>query len=647
MTLSNIARPIKVQREHLTGTPNMLDSLRDFAKSVPGKILGVFLLIGVAGFGINNVILNFGSNTIARVGGEEITAQEFQRAYNSQINQIANQTGRMPTSQEAINMGLPTLVIQRLSQDAALTDLANQFDLGVSDEQLAEMLRNDPSFAGTLGNFDSQRFEQVLQSSGLTESEYFGLQASAARREQLARALFSDITVPDAAAQILARYVGDQRVVDYFVVDRQSVLPPPEPTDAELQAYLAEHQEEFRTPATRTVQVVSLSPEVIAETIEVSEADIEAEYERSRESRTEPERRTVEQIVLDSEDQAETVRQAAESGQPWDELVAEIGLTPSAVGTRARDQFVDESFAEAAFALEEGGYTVIPGVGGQRAIHVSDVIEGGEVSLEDASDEIADQLALQRARDQYIDVLDQVEESRAAFEPLSDIAAEYNLPMTEIDVSASGTELSGISTIPQEQYPRIANEIFAAERDRLSPSITLGANRNVFFELQAINEPADQSLEDVRAEVTKAYRDQQYEEAIDERVAAIEQRLANGASLSELAIEFNLFAETSQPFTRQGLGGTPIDAQVADAVFAGGADHYGVATSGSGQDVVFQVTNTIAAEDGPGEQLEQAFSEDLRLDVLASFVTGVREAAGLSINQQALQQVIGADSGAQ
>ena len=57
-----------------------------------------FLLVGVAGFGINNVIVDLGSNTVARVGNEEITSREFLRAYQSQANSIAQQLGSMPTA---------------------------------------------------------------------------------------------------------------------------------------------------------------------------------------------------------------------------------------------------------------------------------------------------------------------------------------------------------------------------------------------------------------------------------------------------------------------------------------------------------------------------------------------------------------------
>src|SRR5690606_7630236 len=113
------------------------------------------------------------SNTVARVGNEEINSREFLRAYQSQANAVAQQLGSTPTASQAEAMGIPTAVLLGLSEGAALDTLADQFSLGVSDAKLGQMLREDPSFHGTLGTFEPALFTQVLQSAGWTEAEYF------------------------------------------------------------------------------------------------------------------------------------------------------------------------------------------------------------------------------------------------------------------------------------------------------------------------------------------------------------------------------------------------------------------------------------------------------------------------------------------
>ena len=107
----------------------MLNLMRRFASTWVGKILGALLLVGLAGFGISNVLLDLGSTTLAKVGDEDITTTQFQRAYQQQLNQLAQQTGQMPTGEQALAMGIPTGVLDKL---------ASVFDVRVD-----EMLRAD------------------------------------------------------------------------------------------------------------------------------------------------------------------------------------------------------------------------------------------------------------------------------------------------------------------------------------------------------------------------------------------------------------------------------------------------------------------------------------------------------------------------
>src|SRR6218665_393725 len=158
----------------------MLNIFRSITKTWFGRILGVFLIIGLAGFGISNVIGTLGTNTIATVGGTrllglfpvggtDISARDFQRAYETQLNAFLQQNGRIPSNDEALAAGIPGIVLQQLASQVAVNRFARDLDLGVSDTKLGDMVRNDPNFAGTLGNFSSDNFKAVLQNSGFTE----------------------------------------------------------------------------------------------------------------------------------------------------------------------------------------------------------------------------------------------------------------------------------------------------------------------------------------------------------------------------------------------------------------------------------------------------------------------------------------------
>jgi peptidyl-prolyl cis-trans isomerase D len=84
---------------------------------------------------------------------------------------------------------------------------------------------------------------------------------------------------------------------------------------------------------------------------------------------------------------------------------------------------------------------------------------------------------------------------------------------------------------------------------------------------------------------------------------------------------------------------------VASAVFAGGADHHGTAVSQTGEFVVFQVVDLVPAE-GPLEEAANASLEsEVRIGMYGDFITAVRDEARMTINQQALQQVLALNTG--
>ena len=618
----------------------MLDSLRLFAKSWPGKAMGVCLLVGLAGFGVNNVITDLGSNNVAKVGNVDITSRDFLRAYQIQMNQVAQQLGTVPSAEEAINLGIPSMVLQNLAQDAALDQMADGFGLGVSDDKLGDMLRKDANFSGTLGNFDATQFKVVLQRSGLTEAEYFQTQTDSARRQQLILSLFADTKLPSTASSLVNRYAGDKRTIDYITIGANSIDTPAAPTDADLTAYLAAHQADFRTVETRTVKLMALSPETLAATKTIPEDAIAAEYERIKASMTTLERRTIQQVVLTTPEQIAAFEGGTAAGKTFEALVTENSLTANEIGTLAQRQITDPNLATSAFGLPANGYAVIDGVTGKRAIHVSAIEPGHTKTLAEAHDEVAHSLALAEAKTEYATVLDEVEELRAAFKPLDEIAARYNLDLYEIPVTQGGAELAAVPSLPEANRPKAVQAIFKAEQGKLTPAIVLDGSANLWFDLEKIDPARDQTLAEVRDAVATAWTAEKTNAAVEAKTAEIVKRLDAGEDLIDVASSLSLIPQASLAFNRGGEADTAVDGPVAAAAFAGGPDHHGSAVNGEGDHIVFQVSAVMPAE-GPLETQQNASLEnEARIGIYGDFVSAVRDQAGLRVNKQAMDQVL-------
>lgn len=618
----------------------MLDSLRSFSKTWIAKILFVVLIISFAAFGINNVIYNLGGNIIARVGDEDITARQFQRAYSAQINALAQQLGSVPTADQAMALGLPSAALSRLASEAAVNKLARDFNLGASDQRLGEMLRQDPTFAGTLGAFSPDVFKQVLAHNGFTEAEYFEAQTKLARRQQIATSLFGDADVPKAAQTLVQRYTSDKRTMDYFVLNSTSLPPIADPTEEQLQAYLTEHQADFRTVETRTADILTISPAILAAAKTVSEEDIAAEYERTKANLVKPETREIVSVNLDEAGAAAFAAGQAE-GKTFDQLVTESALKPTDIGLLSKQQVTDAALADAAFGLAKvGDFAIIDGVQGKRAVSVKAIDAGGEVPLAEAHDAIAKSLALTQAKAEYGDVLDQIEELRAAFQPMQTIADRFKLKLSTVPVSASGAELSAVPDIPEAGRAKVATTIFNAEVGKLAPTVMLDGNQNVWIDLKSVEPARDQTLAEVHDKVAAAWTLAQTEAALKAEVDTITAQLKAGTPIADIAVAHNQFPQLSQPFNRQGDGTSVINAAVAGMAFEGGVDHYGAALDGDGDYVVFKVVEIMPATDAPPATLVDYIDGSVRDALYGEFVKGLQDDAGLRVNDAALQSVL-------
>ena len=622
----------------------MLDSLRSFSKTFIAKVFFAVLIVSFAAFGIQNVVTNLSATTVARVGDQDVSTRDFQRAYQQQLQAFSQQIGQVPTPEQASQLGIPGMALSRLTSDAAINQLANDFGLGVSDDKLAELVRNDPSFGGTLGGFNRQMFVQVLAQNGYTENEYLTAQARIARRQQLAVGLFGDTEVPQTALDLINRYQGDKRTVDYFVLNATAIPPIADPTDEDLAAYLKDHQSSFRTQETRTVDLLVLSPETLAAGKTPTDEEIAAEYERTKASLTKSEQRTIVQAVLPDDAAVKTFTDGLAAGKSFDDLLKETALTPTVIGTLSKAQVTDPALAEAAFGLAKAGdFVLIPGIQGkQRAVSVTDIVAGGTLSLAEAKDQVAKSLALSQAKTEFGDVLDQVEELRATFQPLTQIAERYKLPLVHLDLTPGSPQLTGVAGLADGDAARIGQTIFAAaEAGKLTPSISLAANRNAYFDLTKIEPARDQTLDEVKDAVAQAWTNEQTDAALAAEADKIGKQLDDGQSIDDIAAALNQFPSVSSPLGRQGDGTPTFNAAVADAIFAGAADHHGTVKNADGDYVVFKVAEITPAAAGDMQpQLKDALENSARDGLFGEFVAGLRDQAGVRVNQAALNQLL-------
>ncbi len=607
--------------------------------------MGGFLLVGLAGFGITGVLTSIGTNTVARVGGRDITKLDFQRAYNQQLNAAARQMGTIPTPKQALSLGIPGNVLNQLATDQVLNMLSDRFGLGISDQRLTELLQKDPNFAGAIGKFSRMVFDRMLRQNRYTEADFFKIRRQAAERQQVALGIFAQVRTPETVLKLMRHFAEDRRTLEYFVVSPDSLLPIAAPTDTVLQAYLKENQARYRTREARKIRIMELSPQILAQTYTVSDAQVAAEYQRTRDRLVKPERRTIAQVILPDAATVKKFEQGLKDGVSYDTLVKEAGLTSTKIGTFAENEIANLNLAQTSFDLEKGEFAIIAGAEGKRAITVTAIEPGGPTPLKDVAAQLAQKLKMDKARPAYNDMLDKIDEQRAAFTNMSKIASQFNLKVIDITIEAKGTKLIDALGITAQQAGKIATTIFNTEVNKLVPSIPLGSAKTVWFDLVSVDGARYQTLNEVRDKLSAAWIAGQRAKALREKADQLLAQVKGGQSLADVAVANAMFPRTSQPVSRTGDGSGVIDAKVASAAFGGGIGYEGAVQNDKGDYVVFKVKNIEKANKPLNAKSKDFIVNGYRNDIYSGFANSLRQDAPLSINQKMLNQLLGLNSG--
>src|ERR1700710_2739296 len=140
-------------------------------KTVMSVVMGV-LIVSFGVWGIADIFRGFGQSRVAKIGGTEISVEQFRQIYNDRLQQIGRQFGRPLTPDQARAFGLDRQVLQQMVAEAALDEDARRLGLGQSDAEVKRMIFSDPNFKGSTGAFDPVRFAQTLREFGYTEQRY-------------------------------------------------------------------------------------------------------------------------------------------------------------------------------------------------------------------------------------------------------------------------------------------------------------------------------------------------------------------------------------------------------------------------------------------------------------------------------------------
>jgi len=628
----------------------MLRGLRKASSNWLGKVVMAavvgFLVISFAIWGIGDIFRGFGRSTVAKVGGTEITIEQFRNFYNERLRQFSQQVGKPISMEQARAMGLDRLVIGQLISEIVLDDTARKYGLNLSDAEVAKQITADPAFKGPNGQFDRFRFEKIIRNAGYTEPRYVAEQRRRLIRRELAGTIATGMEAPKALVDAANHYQNEQRSIEYVLLDRSLAgeIPPPSP-DA-LSKYFEERKSLFRAPEYRKLVVVSLVPAEQAQWIEISDADLQRAYEDRRSRYVTPERRHIEQISFPSMAEAESATQRIAQGASFSEVAKELGKSEKDInlGTVTKAGMIDRTIADAAFALKEGEVSApIQGRFGPALVRVLKIEPEQVRSFQEVAGELKQELATTRAKAEVLKIYDKIEDARAEGKSLAEAAESLKLPVRTISaIDRSGRDPSGMSVqLPDQQ--RLLQAAFTAEvgveRDPLQVQ-----DGYIWYDVVGITPSRERTFEEVKDQVEQRWREQEIATRLSAKANDILEKVKTGTSLAEATASDHLKVETLSGLKRGEAKG-PLPAASVDTVFRTAKDAAGKADANEpGEQAVFRVTEVVVPQldmqSAETKRMVEALNRGLADVIAGEYVGQLESEIGVNINQSALNQVV-------
>ena len=615
-------------------------------KGIMAAVMGI-LVVSFAIWGIGDIFRGFGVNSAVKIGGTEISIEQFRQFYTERLQQIGRQLNRPVTPDQARALGIDRQVLGQLVAETTLDEQAKALHLGISNAEIANRITNDPAFRGVNGAFDRDRFAQVIRDSGYTESRFVEEQRRVILRRQIALSIGGDFVVPATAMKAVNQYQNEKRAIAYLTLGAAQAGEIPAPTPEALAKYFEDRKVLFRAPEYRKVTLLAMSPAELAKPDAVTDAEAKTYFEQHKANYGAPERRELKQIVFQKPEDAAAAHERIVKGASFADIAKERGLKESDidVGMVTKAGIIDPAVADAAFALKSGEVSApVKGRFGTVLLQVGKIEPGSQKTFEEVAPQIKREIAESRAKTEIGNLRDKFEDERAAGSTLAEAAKKLGLKSRTIDAvdrSGRGPDEKPIADLPK--LPDVVAAAFASDVGVDNDPLQLPSGGYLWFDVTGITPARDRALDEVKDKVAARWRDDEIAKRLQAKANDMVGKLKAGTALDQLATEAGLKVVTATDLQRGKSGGF-APAKLVEAAFK---TPKGVPASAVGDEettrFVFSVTDVTDPPLDPiaGKQLTTLLQNSYSDDIVGAYVSQLENDFGVSFNQQALNQVIG------
>lgn len=600
---------------------------------------------------------------VARIGGQPISATEFDQRYRSEVDQY-RQMYRQNLSPEMLRaLNMPHRVLDKMIDQRLLLAAAEGMHLTVTDEELARAIASFPYFQENGQYVGHDRYEKALRAAGLTPDRFERDVRESLLREKYQEFVKSSVVVPEADVKREWSNRNEKATIEYVLVPAARLDSQVEPTQADLKAWLEKRRDRYKKLLQRRFKYLLVDKTKVRAKTVVGEDEIKAEYERRLSSFAVPEQVTAAHILIrvdpakgpeaeaQAKAKAEKLAQLAKAkGADFAKLAAENTEDPSGktnggqLPPFGRGQMVPE-FEEAAFSMQPGEVRgPIKTQFGFHVIKLTAKTPARTRSLDEVKSTIASELAEKRAASEAERIgRELAARAHGLRNPSDEELRKLQTDLVSFNTSDWVARGEGIPGIGANQAT--LDEAWKLKVGAVSAAASATARGPAVLKLWEERPEGVPPFDELKPLLTEDWKADRREKDALARLEPVAKEIASGTTLSSIAKIYETEVHTTPEFSPGGavpeLGSAPA---LAAAVFQTPAGQAGKPVAAPGGFVLFRVLTRTAFDPKQYEAQKTEIIESLRTReadrLLRAYTQQMRAESKIEINEDLLKAVL-------
>ncbi|WP_413439364.1 SurA N-terminal domain-containing protein [Sulfuriferula sp. GW1] len=609
----------------------MLDAIRERAQGWLAKVILALITIPFMLWGVESYFNKSGDgDVLASVNGYKVTRQEFDRAVQSQQQEMRASMGAAYDPAMFNDPKIRKSILDSIVNQHLIIEAATKAGMVVSDAEMAKIIAGLPAFQEN-GQFSQTRYEQALRQQGMSITEF----ENQLRQELLindVRSVFqaSSIMPSNVTARFLQAF-EQKREISTVKLTPEQFLNQVRVNAADIQNWYDAHKADYTLPEQARFQYVVLSQDALASQIHISDAEVKQYYDQNLAKYSEPEQRRASHILIAVKPGDDAQKRAAAKARA-EAIYQQVKANPGSFATVAKRESSDtgsalqggdlgwfprnamvKPFADAVFAMRDGAISPpVLSEFGYHIIELTGIKPARTRSLDEVKADIVRDLQMQKASKRFADTAEtfsnQVYEQSDSLKPVADAL--------KLQITDSGwlNRKGGDSSLLAN--PKMLKALFSDDvlkNKRNTEAIEVAPNTLVSARLLEYKPAALQPLSTVRAAIEQQLKRTQ---AIALAEKQGKQDLAQLRAGKEPDVKWGAF----QLITRQQVTGLP--AALVEPVFSAAEQHFPAYVGAAGTDgsyTLARVTRVIPPPPADAAQIKALQGQLAQLAAQADF----------------------------